>query len=111
MEGGTLFSGVKTIFGVATGADAAGTFLAPTFFTRRENFSWSNHEGDVVIVLFGTEQAQLGFEFRGQLIEDNRDGRGSVSAQKAQRHSLHAGVNHRGIARQNGLANQFRGEN
>lgn len=51
----TLIVGVETTFGVGTAMDGTGTFLAPTFLTRLENFSWSNHEGDVVIVLFGTE--------------------------------------------------------
>ena len=43
--------------------------FGPTFFTRRENFSWSNHEGDVLIALVGGCQFQFGFKFRCKLIE------------------------------------------
>ena len=44
--------------------------FGPTFFTRRENFSWSNHEGDVLIALFGGGQLEFMFQFGRELIVD-----------------------------------------
>jgi len=73
--------------------------VLPTFLTSRENFSWSNHEGDVLIALFWSGQLKFLFQFGRELIENQGNGRGRSATDQAQRHAAHAGVDDCGVAR------------